>query len=124
RHRRGHQEKTRIDVRTPMLAYPALFEPEGKGFVVTFPDIPEAITEGNSADEAMDYAVDALATILSEYINRRMEIPEPRRARGKTVRWVRLPALAEAKIGLYRVMRTNQVRKAELARRLRWQKSL
>ena len=106
-----------------MLAYPAQFEPEGEGFVVTFPDIPEAITEGNSVTEAMEYAVDVLQTILSEYINRRMEIPRPRRARGKKVRWVRLPALAEAKIGLYRSMRAGNVRKAGLARRIGWQKS-
>ncbi|SPF48527.1 Antitoxin HicB [Candidatus Sulfopaludibacter sp. SbA4] len=106
-----------------MLAYPALFEPEGKGFVVTFPDIPEAITEGNSAAEAMEYAVDALQTILSEYINRRLEIPQPKRARAKNVRLVNLPALAEAKIGLYRSMRARNVRKADLARRIGWQKS-
>ena len=106
-----------------MLAYPALFEPEGKGFVVTFPDIPEAITEGNSAAEAMEYAVDALQTILSEYINRRLEIPQPKRARGRNVRLVDLPALVEAKIGLYRSMRSMNVRKADLARRIGWQKS-
>ena len=106
-----------------MLTYPALFEPEGKGFVVTFPDIPEAITEGNSAAEAMEYAVDALQTILSEYINRRIEIPQPRRVRGKKVRLVSLPALAEARIGLYRSMRARNVRKADLARRIGWQKS-
>lgn len=106
-----------------MLAYPALFEPEDKGFVVTFPDIPEAITEGNTAAEAMEYAVDALQTILSEYINRRLEIPQPKRARGKNVRLVNLPALAEAKIGLYRSMRAKNVRKADLARRIGWQKS-
>lgn len=106
-----------------MLAYPALFEPEGKGFVVTFPDIPEAITEGDSAGEAMEYAVDALQTALSEYINRRLEIPSPGRARGKNIRLVCLPALAEAKIGLYRTMRAKGVRKAEIARRIGWQKS-
>jgi antitoxin HicB len=106
-----------------MLAYPALFEPEGKGFVVTFPDIPEAITEGDSADEAMEYAIDALQTALSEYINRRLEIPQPKRARGKNIRLVCLPALAEAKIGLYRTMRAKGVRKAEMARRIGWQKS-
>ena len=106
-----------------MLAYPALFEPEGGGFVVTFPDIPEAITEGDSADEAMEYAVDSLRTVLSEYINRRREIPQPKRARGKHVRLVRLPALAEAKISLYRIMRVRGIRKADLARRIGWQKS-
>ncbi len=106
-----------------MLAYPALFEPEGRGFVITFPDIPEAISEGNSADEAMEYAIDALQTVLSEYINRRLDIPQPKRARGNHVRLVYLPALAEAKIGLYRTMRAKGVRKADLARRIGWQKS-
>ena len=106
-----------------MLAYPAIFVPEGKGFVVTFPGIPEAITEGNSLNEAMEYAVDALETVLSEYINRRMEIPTPKRTRARNVRWVVLPALAEAKIGLYRAMRAMGMRKADLARRIGWQKS-
>jgi len=106
-----------------MLTYAALFKPEDKGFVVTFPDIPEAITEGDSAAEAMEYAVDALQTVLSEYINRRREIPRPRHMRGRNVRLVRLPALAEAKLEVYRAMRANGVRKADLARRVGWQKS-
>ena len=106
-----------------MLSYPALFEPEGNGFVITFPDFPEAITEGDSAAEAMEYAVDALETVLSEYINRRLDIPRPKRARGRNIRWVNLPALAEAKLGLYRTMRATHVRKADLARRIGWQKS-
>ena len=71
----------------------------------------------------MAYAVDALQIALSEYINRRLEIPQPKRMRGKNIRLVRLPALAEAKIGLYRTMRATGIRKAELARRVGWQKS-
>ena len=106
-----------------MLAFPAVFEPEGGGYVITFPDIPEAISEGNSPGEAMEYAVDALQTALSEYINRRRNIPQPKRGRSKNVRLVQLPALAEAKLGLYRSMRAANMRKAELARRLGWQKS-
>ena len=105
------------------MAYSALFESEGEGFVVTFPDIPEAITEGNSPEEAMDYAVDALETVLSEYIKRRREIPQPKVRRGKNIRLVHLPALAEAKLGLYRAMLAAGVRKADLARRVGWQKS-
>ena len=106
-----------------MLAYPAIFEPEGKGYVVTFPDVPEAITEGDSPDEAMEYAVDALETALSVYINLRRDIPQPKRLRGSRVRLVQLSALAEAKLSLYRTMRAANIRKAALARRLGWQKS-
>jgi antitoxin HicB len=106
-----------------MLSYPAQFTPEGRGFVVTFPDIPEAITDGDSDREAMEYAVDAIITAFSEYIKRRRDIPQPSKARGKDMRMVILPALEEAKIRLYEAMRQAGVRKAELARRMGLQKS-
>jgi len=106
-----------------MLSYPARFTPEGRGFVVTFPDIPEAITDGDSEQEAMEYAVDAILTALSEYINRRRDIPPASKARGKGMRLVFLPALAEAKIRLYEAMRQAGLRKADLARRMGRQKS-
>src|ERR1700723_2813612 len=106
-----------------MLSYPAQFTPEGRGFVVTFPDIPEAITDGDSDREAMEYAVDAIITAFSEYIKRRRDIPQPSKARGKDMRMVILPALEEAKIRLYESMRQAGVRKAELARRMGLQKS-
>jgi antitoxin HicB len=106
-----------------MIAYPARFTPEGKTFTVTFPDIPEAITAGHSETEAMEYAVDALETVLSEYIKRRREIPQPGKTRGKGWRMVALPALSEAKVRLYEAMRAEGVRKADLARRIGWHKS-
>ena len=47
-----------------MFDYPVVLEaqPEG-GFVVTFPDVPEAITQGDDEDEALLYAADALETV-------------------------------------------------------------
>ena len=105
------------------LAYAAHFKPEDGGFVITFPDLPEAITEGDTEQEALEYGADALLTVLSEYINRRRDIPRPRKARGKHVRLIPVPALAEAKIGIYEAMRHAGLRKADLARRLGWQKS-
>lgn len=72
-----------------MLDYPVVLEaqPEG-GFVVTFPDVPEAITQGEDEDEALLYAVDALETALSFYVDARMQLPVASKAkRGqKTVR--------------------------------------
>ena len=106
-----------------MLSYPAQFTPEGRGFVVTFPDIPEALTDGDSEAEAMEYAVDAIITIFTEYIKRRHGIPRASKVRGKGIRMVVLPALEEAKIRLYEAMREAGVRKADLARRMGWQKS-
>jgi antitoxin HicB len=106
-----------------MIVYPAKFDRAKDGITVTFPDIPEAITCGFSEREAMEYAEDAIITIFTEYIKRRRDIPQPSKARGKDVRMVFVPALTEAKIRLYEAMRQAGVRKADLARRMGWQKS-
>ena len=106
-----------------MIVYPAKFECAKDGITVTFPDIPEAITCGFSEHEAMEYAVDAIITIFTEYIKRRRPIPRASKTRGKGMRTVVLPALEEAKIRLYETMREAGVRKADLARRMSWQKS-
>jgi predicted RNase H-like HicB family nuclease len=49
-----------------MYSYPALCTPEGAGFVVTVPEIPEVITEGDSIEEATEYAIDAIELILGK----------------------------------------------------------
>ena len=107
-----------------MIAYRAKFTREEKGIPVTFPDVPEAITSGSSEQEAMEFAVDALEVALSEYIRRRRDIPWPSKGRGsKGTRLVVLPALSEAKLQLYKAMRSASMRKAELARKIGWQRS-
>ncbi|MTW21652.1 type II toxin-antitoxin system HicB family antitoxin [Allochromatium palmeri] len=102
-----------------MFDYPVLLEaqPEG-GFVVTFPDVPEAITQGEDIDEALLYAVDALETALSFYIDARQPLPQVSPANGRPT--VRPSALECAKLGVYQAMTEQGIRKAELARRLGW----
>lgn len=56
--------------------YPATLEPQpGGGFSVTFPDIPEAITEGANRAAALSRAADSLAAALSAYIDMRRPFP-------------------------------------------------
>ena len=103
-----------------MLDYPVILEAQSEGgFVVTFPDVPEAITQGEDADEALLYAVDALETALSFYVDARKPLPVPSRAkRGQPT--VRPSALECAKLGVYQAMTEQGIKKAELARRLGW----
>ena len=69
-----------------MLAYPVRLEPaEEGGFVVTFPDIPEAITQGEDEAEAMVWALDALETMLDSYMGDRQRIPYPSPANARPV---------------------------------------
>jgi len=101
-----------------MLRYPAIFEPaEEGGFVVTFPDIPEAITQGEDVDDAMLHAADALETALDFYFDAQRIVPKPSRPkRGQYM--VELPASVSAKVLLLNEMIAQKVRPAELARRL------
>jgi antitoxin HicB len=101
-----------------MLRYPARFKlaKEG-GFVVTFRDIPEAITQGESVEGAMMRARDALETALDFYFDDRREVPAPSKAR-RGERLIELPASLSAKVLLLNEMVRQRVRPADLARRL------
>jgi antitoxin HicB len=101
-----------------MYLYPVLFVPEKHGFIVTVPDIPEVVTEGDSIAEATEYAIDAIELVLGEYIRRQAGIPRASKRRGRHVRTVELPLLTQAKLSLYSAMQASGVRKANLARRL------
>jgi antitoxin HicB len=101
-----------------MLTYPVKLERDERGAVlVSFPDVPGAITFGDDEREALARAVDALATMFMEIIADREPIPAPSRAK-RGQKPVRVPALVEAKLNLYQAMRAAGVGKAELARRL------
>ena len=58
--------------------YPAVFSSEEDGvFSVTFPDIPEAITEGNDFKHAVAMAEDCLGLCLVGRKEDGLEIPSP-----------------------------------------------
>jgi len=100
-----------------MLRYRAKLIPEDGNILVSFPDFPNVHTFGDDEAEALARAVDALETLLMAMIEDRETIPEPKPVRRRD-RFITLPALTEAKIDLYREMRSSRVGKAELARRL------
>ena len=102
-----------------MLHYPANFKAaEEGGFVVTFPDIPEAITQGESVEDALLHAADALTSALDFYIEGGTPIPAPSKPR-RGQHMVELPASYGAKILLLKEMAAQKIRPAELARRLK-----
>ena len=56
-----------------MLVYPALFTQDGDYILVTFPDVPEAITQGKDVQEAFEKATEVLGFALEDY----KEYPQP-----------------------------------------------
>ena len=101
-----------------LYAYPCeLTGYEDGEYVATFPDVPEAITGGNSRAEALEMAADALAVALAAYVHLQREIPVPSRAvRGQEIVPV-MPVVA-AKLALYSAMTEQSISKVELGRRL------
>jgi antitoxin HicB len=100
-----------------MRAYPVNLRKDGKFILVTFPDIPEAVTQGRDRAEALKAAKDVLETAMDVYFDERRTVPAPSLPkRGQAT--VELPASLSAKILLLNEMLRQKVRPAELARRI------
>ena len=102
-----------------MFMYPVTLTPDKKdgGFVVTFSDIPEAITQGETVEKALAMAKEALETAMEFYFEDNRGVPAPSKPkRGQQV--VELAASLSAKVLLLNEMVTQNIRPAELARRL------
>ena len=97
--------------------YRALLEPGDTAgvVVVTFPDVPEAITEGRGDADALREAEDALATALLTYPLRGLPLPLPEAKDGPEVT---VPAEAAAKLAVLEAFAQSKLSKSELARRL------
>jgi antitoxin HicB len=99
-----------------MLYYPAQLEPEADGgYSVTFRDIPEAITQGDTLEEACCEAVDALITAMDFYFEDGRTVPTPSAAQpGEEL--VATPVSVATKVMLLNLMVEQRTRPAELAR--------
>ena len=84
------------------LAYPAVLRELPDTVLVSFPDVPEALTEGETVDEAMREASDCLVAALGGYVQAGQSIPVP--SEHPNAPLVRLPALVAAKVALYQTM--------------------
>lgn len=101
-------------------SYLAKFQKDGGGFLVTFPDVPEAITGGSSYQEAFGNALEALELALLTYASDGRSIPAVTKrstAHGQTV-WVPVPAAVAAKIAFIVAFRDSGMTRVALAKRL------
>jgi antitoxin HicB len=100
------------------LTYPVTLTPDETdgGLVVTFVDLPEAITQGETPKEALAEAADALEEAIAGRIRRGDPIPEPSALDDRPT--VPVPAQTAAKAALYLALRETGITKADLASRL------
>jgi antitoxin HicB len=98
------------------FVFHAAFDPgDKKGIVVTFPDVPEAITQGKNEADAYGMAEEALGMALLSYVVRGLPLPKPKARAGVPVA---VAADVAAKLAVLQAFGEAGISKTELARRL------
>ena len=103
------------------MKYPAIVTPasdiEG-AFVVSFRDIPEALTQGENLEDALFMAKDALITSMDFYFEDRRPVPLPSRPR-KGEHSIELPASITIKILLLNEILASGIKHGVLGKALK-----
>lgn len=98
--------------------YPATFTKQRDGgYVVQFPDFPEAITQGDTIEHALLEATDCLEEAIANRIELKLDIPAPRQFK-KNQHQVTLHTTFAAKTALYLAMREQKLSNTLLAKKL------
>lgn len=101
-----------------MLRYPVNIERDDNNtYLVTCPDIPEMASVGEDIESALIEAEDGLVAALEFYFDDRRKIPMPSKVNAGQYS-VPLPIVQSMKVMLLNEMLAQNVRKAEMARRL------
>jgi antitoxin HicB len=101
------------------IAFRCRLEPdEDGGYVVTFPDLPFGVTQGDTVSEALTEAADCLETILATLVEMGRDIPAPSEIEAGEY-LVSPSAVTGTQVALYTAMRHEGVSEEELAKRLR-----
>lgn len=99
------------------MHYPVTIERDGDSWMARFQDVPEALTSGDTREEALAEALDALVTAFEFYFEDSRPVPLPSApADGQEV--VTVPPSLWAKVLLLNAMCESSVNQAELGRRL------
>ena len=99
------------------VEYPAIITPqETGGYLVEFPDLEEAFTEGETLEEALFNAAEVLTLMLECRLDDKEEIPQPSKIKKKNVYWIAPDIKVQAAV----LVKQNRQDKsmAELARML------
>lgn len=88
------------------------------GYLVQFPDFPEAITQGETVEDALNEAIDCLEEAIANCIEMKLDIPTPSQLK-KSKYSVSLHTTFAAKTALYLAMRERKLTNTLLAKQLK-----
>lgn len=99
------------------MFYPASIVKEDDGYTVAFRDIPEAITCGDSLEDALFMAKDTLLISMDFYFEDRRKVPLPSKAK-KGEHLIELSPSVFAKLLLLNELIEQGISNVELAKRI------
>ncbi|AMH20072.1 type II toxin-antitoxin system HicB family antitoxin [Hafnia paralvei] len=97
------------------MRYPVNLEPDSGGFFVSFPDIPEALTQGDGREDALSMALDALVTAFEFYFEDNRKVPLPSEVTGE---FVDVPLSVASKVLMLNAFIDSGLTQTELANRM------
>jgi antitoxin HicB len=102
------------------FTYPAIFEPGEKAgaIVVTFPDVPEAISQGYDDADARTMGSDALGVALLGLLSIDRPLPDASKPQPGQI-MLSVDADVAAKLAVIEAFKASQITQTELAKRLR-----
>lgn len=101
------------------MQFPVIYQQQDDGILISFPDLPEALSSAEHMRDAHEMAYDALISALEFYFEDYKRIPSPTSPTSSTTgNYVELPPALTAKVMLLNTLAESHVSYAELARRL------
>ncbi|MEO5357005.1 MAG: type II toxin-antitoxin system HicB family antitoxin [Nitrospirae bacterium YQR-1] len=100
------------------LKYPARFVryyDDGEYYVVTFPDLKGCVTQGETTEEALFNATEALTGYLTSIFIRNLNIPEPSNITGDNIYFIEPDASISISINLKKLRQERGISQTELA---------
>lgn len=102
------------------IYYPAkiTYEKEDKSFLVEFPDLEGCLTEGETLDDALKNAKEALSGYLASVFERGFTIPERSQLKGKNIHLIEPEPEVSTPIMLRKIREGLKINQIEAAKRL------
>ena len=88
------------------------------GIMVSFPDVPNAITCGKNERHAMEMAMDCLLTVFTAYMHDGDDLPQPGRVK-RGQRGIEIPSMVAVKMAIYQAMKEQGLTQSELGAKLK-----
>jgi len=104
-----------------MINYPAKikFDADDNAYLVSFPDLPGCHTYGESLEDALEMAREALSGYLTSIFERGLKLPEPSKVKGKDVYLIEPDSSVQIPIILRTARKEEGLSQEEVARRLK-----